>query len=82
MVELLPQGEVRPLSREARTLGDSLTIAVLTISSVITLILFVVKGILDQLPGVFRSWRRVIEAMHGNAGRREGETDPQSGQGD
>ncbi|QES33278.1 hypothetical protein DEJ48_07610 [Streptomyces venezuelae] len=58
-------------------MSDSLTLAVLTISSVITVMLFVVKGVLDQLPGVFSSWRRAIEAMRHSTSRREDEEEPE-----
>ncbi|MET9987484.1 hypothetical protein [Streptomyces rochei] len=77
MVELIPLGKVRPLSREARTLGDSLTLAVLTISSVIAVTLFVIRGVLDQLPGVFSSWHRAIEAMRASRSRGRNEGEPE-----
>ncbi|KUM80112.1 hypothetical protein [Streptomyces curacoi] len=73
MVELIPPGEVRPLIREARALSDSLIIALLTISSVVTVTLFVVKGALDQLPEVVSSWRRAVQAMRGGTPHSQGE---------
>ncbi|MDQ0942893.1 hypothetical protein QFZ67_004598 [Streptomyces sp. V1I1] len=54
-------------------MGDSLTLAILTISGVITVTLFVVKGILDQLPGVLDSWRRAARALREADLRDEGE---------
>ncbi|GHF18453.1 hypothetical protein GCM10014715_86760 [Streptomyces spiralis] len=65
LVGLIPPGEVRPLIRGAGTLGDSLTLAILTTASVITVTLFVIKGTLDQLPGVLNSWRRAVRRCAG-----------------
>lgn len=76
MVGLLPPGGPTAL-REAGTLGDSLTLAILTISSVITVALFAIKGTLDQLPAVLDSWRRAVQAMRGQA-ERQGEDEPAS----
>ncbi|WP_437070873.1 hypothetical protein [Streptomyces sp. enrichment culture] len=77
MVGLLPLGGPTTL-REAGTLGDSLILATLTISSVITVALFAIKGTLDQLPDVLNSWRRAVQAMRGHAERRQGEDEPAS----
>jgi hypothetical protein len=73
----VPAGRSDPL-REAGTLGDSLTLAILTISSVITVTLFAIKGTLDQLPAVLHSWRRVVQAMRAHTERRQGEDEPAS----
>jgi hypothetical protein len=59
-------------------LGDSLTPAILTISSLITVTLFAIKGTLDQLPAVLESWRRAVQAMRGHAECREDEDEPAS----
>lgn len=77
MVGLLPPGGPTAL-REAGALGDSLTLAILTISSVITVTLFAIKGTLDQLPDVLDSWRRAVQAMRGNAEHAQGEDEPPS----
>jgi hypothetical protein len=77
MVGLLLLGGPTAL-REAGTLGDSLTLAILTISSVITVTLFAIKGTLDQLPEVLNSWRRAVQAIRGNSEPRQGEDEPPS----
>lgn len=77
MVGLLPLGGPTAL-REAGTLGDSLTLAILTVSSVITVSLLAIKGTLDQLPDVLDSWRRAVQAMRGNAEHRHGDDEPPS----
>ncbi|MGJ7878076.1 hypothetical protein [Streptomyces rochei] len=51
-------------------------IALLTISSVITVTLFVVKGTLDQLPVVVSSWRRAVQAMRGGTSHGHGKEEP------
>ncbi|MFF1676204.1 hypothetical protein ACFVYG_09245 [Streptomyces sp. NPDC058256] len=75
MVELIPSGEVRPPER-GRTLSDRLTLTILAASSVITVALIAVKGILDQLPDVLNSWRRAAQAMREGSPRDESEEEP------
>ncbi|MBT2420757.1 hypothetical protein J7F01_36815 [Streptomyces sp. ISL-22] len=62
-------------------MSDSLIIALLTISSVITVMLFVVKGALDQLPEVVNSWRRAVQAMRGGTPRGQDEEEPSNHDG-
>ncbi|MFE6754639.1 hypothetical protein ACFVDQ_13660 [Streptomyces sp. NPDC057684] len=71
MVGLLLLGAPTAL-REAGALGDSLTLVILTISSVITATLITIKGTLDQLPDVLNSWHRAVRAMRETAERRRG----------
>lgn len=43
---------------------DSAILWLLGAASVLTIVLFVVKGLLDQLPDVFASWHRAKRAFH------------------
>ncbi|WP_142217020.1 hypothetical protein [Streptomyces sp. SLBN-118] len=57
-------------------------------SGVLSVVIFVSKGLLDQLPPLIESWRRFLRALHGDgvgsdtANRRErrrDETGPEDG---
>ncbi|PBC92770.1 hypothetical protein SAMN05446589_9913 [Streptomyces sp. OV198] len=43
-------------------MGDAAVLTVLASAGVVSVLLFAVKGILDQLPGVFRSLHRARKA--------------------
>ncbi|MER6536537.1 hypothetical protein ABT215_22560 [Streptomyces sp900105755] len=42
--------------------GTAITIIILAIAGVVTLLIFVLKGVLDQLPDLFESAREAREA--------------------
>ncbi|WP_329538336.1 hypothetical protein OG568_53945 (plasmid) [Streptomyces sp. NBC_01450] len=42
---------------------DVLTLWILAASGVVTLLLFTVRGILEQLPDLFASWHRAKRAL-------------------
>ncbi|MGW1622302.1 hypothetical protein [Streptomyces sp. NPDC002172] len=42
--------------------GTAITIIILAIAGVVTLLIFVLKGVLDQLPDLFESARKAREA--------------------
>ncbi|MGP4009907.1 hypothetical protein [Streptomyces sp. 4N124] len=42
---------------------DALTLSILTVSGVVTILLFTVRGILDQLPDLLAAWHRVKRAF-------------------
>ncbi|MGP3924574.1 MULTISPECIES: hypothetical protein [unclassified Streptomyces] len=47
-------------------MGDTVILAILAIAGVCTILLFAVKGVLDQLPGIFESWHRARRAWRGD----------------
>jgi hypothetical protein len=62
MVELIPLGRFDRSLERIEPLGDALALAVLTVATLFSAVAFVVKGALDQLPDLFRSWQRVTRA--------------------
>ncbi|MGC9536554.1 hypothetical protein [Streptomyces sp. UG1] len=56
---------------------DGLTIVILAVAGVLSVLLFVVKGLLDQLPDVFESAKRAREAWKRLVGKSEDEEVPQ-----
>ncbi|WP_330236400.1 hypothetical protein [Streptomyces sp. NBC_00566] len=43
-------------------MDSQIILSLLAASSVVTILLFVVRGLLDQLPDVFAAWQRVKKA--------------------
>ncbi|MEU9985901.1 hypothetical protein AB0E10_03660 [Streptomyces sp. NPDC048045] len=43
-------------------MDSQIILSLLAASGVVTILLFVVRGLLDQLPDVFAAWRRVKKA--------------------
>nr|WBO82715.1 hypothetical protein SBE_006355 [Streptomyces sp. SBE_14.2] len=55
-----------------------IVLAILGVASVMSAFLFALKGLLDQIPEVIRSWRRVVD----EARRSRPEHDPAPEEGD
>ncbi|MFJ3842267.1 hypothetical protein ACIPY6_43250 [Streptomyces sp. NPDC090054] len=80
MVELLPAEGPRfdHPHGEIEALGDTLIVTILGAAGVVGMAIFVLKDILDRLPELFASWRRVRRAWRGEveeggAGALDGE---------
>ncbi|THA79774.1 hypothetical protein [Streptomyces sp. A0592] len=69
MVELLPAEGPRfdHPHGEIEALGDTLIVTILGAAGVVGMAIFVLKDILDRLPELFASWRRVQRAWRGDA---------------
>ncbi|MFF2792870.1 hypothetical protein ACFVT6_40040 [Streptomyces sp. NPDC058049] len=48
-------------------MGDTLIVTILGAAGVVGMAIFVLKDILDRLPELFASWRRVRRAWRGEA---------------
>ncbi|MEU6381667.1 hypothetical protein [Streptomyces sp. NPDC046909] len=50
---------------------DALTLWILAASGVITILLFTVRGLLEQLPELFAAWHRAKKALRDQESRGE-----------
>ncbi|MFH8564710.1 hypothetical protein [Streptomyces sp. NPDC017988] len=48
-------------------MDSQIILSLLAASGVVTILMFVVRGLLDQLPDVFAAWRRVKKAYRADA---------------
>ncbi|MFD5792433.1 hypothetical protein ACFWIO_02675 [Streptomyces diastatochromogenes] len=48
-------------------MDSQIILSLLAASGVVTILLFVVRGLLDQLPDVFAAWKRVKKAYRADA---------------
>ncbi|MGI5136933.1 hypothetical protein [Streptomyces sp. CA-106110] len=48
-------------------MDSQIIVSLLAASGVVTFLLFVVRGLLDQLPDVFAAWQRVKKAYRADA---------------
>ncbi|MFG2711109.1 hypothetical protein ACGFX2_11155 [Streptomyces goshikiensis] len=67
MVELLPAEGPRfdHPHGETEALGDTFILTILGTAGVVGMMIFALKDILDRLPELFASWRRVRRAWRG-----------------
>ncbi|MFE3627725.1 hypothetical protein ACIQF5_14955 [Streptomyces goshikiensis] len=67
MVELLPAEGPRfdHPHGETEALGDTFILTILGTAGVVGMVIFALKDILDRLPELFASWRRVRRAWRG-----------------
>lgn len=71
MVELSINRRWFDLRRKGVESVDVLTLWILAASSVLTIFLFTVRSILEQLPQVFAAWHRARWAMRNSRADRE-----------
>ncbi|WP_369275720.1 hypothetical protein AB5J55_42340 [Streptomyces sp. R11] len=64
---------------------QQIVLAVLGVAGVVSAFLFAFKGLLDQIPDVIRSWRRVVDEArrsHSDHGLTSDDHHPPSSSGD
>lgn len=63
---MLYRTEFGPYQEGSRTVDSSAILWILAWSGVLSIAIFVSKGLLDQLPPLIESWRRFLRALHGD----------------
>ncbi|SEB93687.1 hypothetical protein SAMN05428945_1582 [Streptomyces sp. 2224.1] len=80
LVRHQPKGLLPHLERKTEKVDSTLTLSVLAVSGVLSVALFAIKGLLDQLPAVLNSWHAARRAWLG--GRPDLSVPPRPGAAD